>query len=1145
MPFMHAASMCWAGLLVRTLSVVIALSMLPLTARAATAIINPGQDNTLAQELPDNSSGSCDALFSGMTDNNVARRALLKFDIAGNIPPGSTINSVTLGMTVTRGSNHADAMMTLHRVTTGWGEGSNGCGVRGGGQGEPAVAGAATWLSALHNQAPAWGTPGGDYIAVASGSTLVNGTAPVWPSTTSMVSDVQDWLDNPATNYGWILVGDEASPTTARRFDSREGASGPALVVDFTPSGPVEACCEANGDCSLTVQGLCSNTPLPGVTSCQPNQCPQPTGACCNLDESCSDSVDRLVCEIAGGTFQGSSSSCSQGNVDCGLTPFVEPLPIPPILQPTGTRADGVPQYTVSVQAATQSVHPELPATDLWAYNGAWPGATIVATRGQPVEVTYINNLPAGGGGNRGNSLLEVDTCAHGPNDWGNSKRIVTHLHGGHVPARFDGQPEYTLLPGELDVYEYPNTQDASTLWYHDHALGITRLNVYGGMAGFYLLADAEDTLGPNNAFGLPSGQYEIGLAIQDRTFNVDGSLFYNAQLEDAFKGDKIVVNGKVWPYLNVDKGKYRFRILNGSQSREYHLRLENITTPGNDPDFILVGTDLGLIDAPVNLGNDIGIQAPAERMDVVVDFSGFPAGTEIILRNDELTPPRLPNVMKFIVTSQPGYTGNLTPTLRPVIPLVDGSEDVTRYFRLAKGLAACSNDPGRTLNEWLVESLDGPGGNVIGMHWDDLSDFPILGNREVWEFENPTNSMHPMHVHLVKFQILDKTDLTTGQPIPLEPWELNTWKDIVRIPAQSKARIIMDFTDYLGKFPQHCHILDHEDHEMMRQFQTTNDPAYCNNNGTCDPAEDCVSCPADCAQVSGALCGNGLCEGGDGENCATCPADCAGKQSGSASRQFCCGFDDGQVINAVGCGVDVSDNRCIDASANLFCRTSTRVLACCGDKLCEGAETVSSCYIDCDPAACTPSEPGVEYNCSDGTDNDCDALVDGNDPDCTDSDGDGLTDAYEINILGTNPASVDTDGDGLVDGNSAVVLIVDYPQGIDTDADGYAEGEQTLGSSATLADSDGDLLNDGLEVANGTDPLDPGSWPLLADGDVAPYGVPDKQLNTGDLTVAIRLALGLETTRTLELAHCDLGTPDGVINVADIILLIKMLQSQ
>ncbi len=203
---------------------------------------------------------------------------------------------------------------------------------------------------------------------------------------------------------------------------------------------------------------------------------------------------------------------------------------------------------------------------------------------------------------------------------------------------------------------------------------------------------------------------------------------------------------------------------------------------------------------------------------------------------------------------------------------------------------------------------------------------------------------MHPMHVHLVRFQILSKTDLTTGQPIPLEPWEANTWKDVVRVPANSRARIIMDFTDYLGRFPTHCHILDHEDHEMMRQFQTTNDPANCNNNGSCDAGEDCQSCPNDCAQVSGASCGNGLCEAGDGENCATCPADCAGKQKGSASKQFCCGFDDGQVNGPIGCGVDANDNRCIDASTGLACRVEARLSACCGDKLCEGAETIASC---------------------------------------------------------------------------------------------------------------------------------------------------------------------------------------------------------
>ncbi len=1127
----------------RLLRAFVASIMLAFTSTAvwsATATIFPSQDNTLAEELPDNSSGTCDSLFAGMTDNNVARRAVLQFDLS-SIPPGSTINSVSLGMSVTRGSNHAATPMSLHRITTAWGEGINGCGVRGGGQGEPAATGAATWNSALHNTTT-WSTPGGDYNATASGSTLVNDTAPVWPSTQQMVDDVQGWLDGNLPNHGWILIDAETSSTTARRFDSREGVSRPALVVDFTPTGPVEACCEADGDCSLTVAGQCSDTPLPGVTSCEPNLCPQPSGACCNLDESCSDNIDRLVCETAGGTFQGASSGCSNGNVDCGLTPFVEPLPIPPILSSTGTRADGVPQYTVSVEETTQSVHPELPSTTLWTYNGAWPASTIVAVKDQPIEVTYVNNLPAGGGGNRGNNLLEVDTCAHGPNDWGKSKRVVTHLHGGHVPARVDGQPEYHILPGETDVYEYPNNQDAATVWYHDHALGITRLNVYGGMAGFYLIADGEDTLGPGNAFGLPSGPYEIGMAIQDRSFNEDGSLFYNAQLEDAFKGDKIVVNGKVWPYLNVDQGKYRFRLLNGSQSREYSLRMENITQPGNDPGFTLVGTDLGLIDGPVNLGNSIGIQAPAERMDVVVDFAGFPAGTEIILRNDEPTPPRLPNVMKFIVTGQTGYTGNVSPVLRPVTPLPESSAHGTRHFRLAKVTASCSNDPGRSINEWLVQSLDGPDGNVIGEHWDDLSEFPVLGTREIWEFENPTNSMHPMHVHLVKFQILDKTDLTTGQPIPLEPWEINTWKDIVRIPANAKARIIMDFEDYLGRFPQHCHLLDHEDHEMMRQFQATNDPAHCTVNGSCDPGEDCISCPADCGQSSGALCGNGLCEGGDGENCLTCPADCAGKQSGSAGKQFCCGATGG--TNNIGCGTDVSDNRCIDSSANRFCRVTARVSACCGDKLCEGAETPASCYIDCDPSACTPTEPGVEYSCADGEDNDCDALIDSNDPDCLDSDGDGLTDAWEINVLGTSHTSVDTDGDGLVDGSSGVVSTATYPQGVDSDMDGFVDGEQTLGTNATLADSDGDLLPDGLEVANGADPKDPASWPLLADGDVAPYGAPDGMLNAGDLTVAIRLALGLETTRALELAHCDLGTPDGLINARDISLLIQMLLS-
>jgi len=1114
------------------------LSILPATAWSAVATINPSQDNTVAQELPDNSSGACESIFSGMIADTPdgARRALMQFDLS-SIPPGSNINSVTLNMMVTRGENHVDSTFTLHPNTAAWAEGVEGCGVRGGGQGEPSTGGV-TWTTKPGN--------GG-----ASASTPVNDTMPSWSSAT-MVNEVQAWVNGTTPNYGWVLIGDETQTTTTRRFDSREGAIPPTLVVDFDCVGDCEACCSGDGTCTTTLvgSGTCSDDPQGTGTTCDPNRCPQPTGACCNVDRTCSDE-DRLVCIGNGGTFQGASVNCNQA--DCGLTPFVEALPIPPILQPDNPAevAAGLkPKYTVTVQEAVQNVHPNLPDTTVWTYNGAWPSSTIVATKGVPIEVNYVNDLPTGGGGNRGNSILEVDTCAHGPNDWGNAKRISTHLHGGHLPARFDGQPEYTILPGQNDVYQYPNNQDAGTLWYHDHALGITRLNVYGGMAGFYLIRDDEDTLGlgdQDDALDLPSLQYEIGLAVQDRTFNVDGSLFYNAQLEDAFKGEYVVVNGKVNPYLEVDQGKYRFRLLNGSQSREYIYRLENITDPGNDPEFVLIGTDLGLIDAPNNLGTSTDtVVGPAERLDVVIDFAGYPAGTEIILRNDDPTPPLVPNIMKFIVTDQTGHTNELPTTLRTVAAMPESSADVTRYFRFEKLVGKeCKDGSGRLINEWVIQSLDGPSGGVTGEFWDDVTEFPYLGNREIWEFENPTNSYHPMHVHLVKFQILDKTDMTTGQPIPLQPWEANTWKDIVHIPANTKARIIMDFEDYAGRFPSHCHLLDHEDHEMMRQFQASYDPALCNNDGTCGPGEDCISCPNDCDQVSGASCGNGLCEAGDGENCATCAEDCAGRQQGGQQNQFCCGFDDGQVNGPIGCGVDANDNRCINGDDGLACRVTPRLSACCGDKLCEGAETEASCANDCDPNVCTPTEPGAEYNCNDSQDNDCDGSIDAADEDCKDPDGDGLTNAYEINISGTHPNSIDSDGDGLVDGNDGVVLLVDYPEGVDANLDTYVDGEQTTGTDPTKADTDGDLIEDGLEVANGSDPLDPLDLPNLFDGDVAPYGAPNGEVNAGDLTVMMRLALGLEDTRALELAHGDLGTPDGVINAADVILLIQMLHSQ
>jgi len=952
---------------------------------AATTTINPVNDTTIYQGVDPvtgenfelNSCGGGVDMYSGVTNDGLLRRALLKFDIAGSIPDGSTINSVTLTVDVNRSGDNQDAPMALSPLTRAWGEGVQNCSpIRGGGVGAPAASGDATWLDAMFQQV-FWTSPGGDFPNQSASALIPTRGDGIW-SSAGMVADVQGWLDAPANNNGWIIVGDEGRSSTTRRFNSREGGAPPALSVDFTPPGTVEACCQTDGSCSLTLEGSgdCTGTTLQGIDSCEPNQCPQPTGACCNLDESC-EAADRASCEASGGFFQGQGSSCSDNAVDCGLTPFMDALPIPPALVPTGTNAQGWPQYTVNVVATSQQLHNELPATDVWTYNGAYPSFTIEARSGQPIEVTYNNNLPTARG-NRGSHLLEVDECPHGPNYYGDSARIVTHLHGGHLPARFDGQPEYTILPGETDVYQYPNNQEAATLWYHDHALGITRLNVYGGMAGFYLLRDDfEDGLGlpgPAPQVGdAPGTEYfEIPLVIQDREFNPDGSLFYPPTIQNAFFGDKILVNGKVWPFLNVKQGKYRFRLLNGSQARSYALRLENQADPAQVIPFTLIGTDLGLIDGPIPL-DSISEMAPAERFDVIVDFSGFQPGTEIVLRNDDPSTPLIPNVMKFVVQQGSGFTGGIPTALRPVEPIPEGDATVTRYFRLENVAESCAG------NEWIVQTLDGPNGNPVSgeTHWDDIigdgliGDTPLqLGSTEIWQFENPSNIMHPMHVHLVAFQVLDRTPIGGGQALQLEPWELNTWKDVVRVPPDTAVRVIARYEDYLGKFPTHCHILDHEDHEMMRQFQVSNDPANCNNNGACEAGEDCISCPNDCAQQSGAHCGNGLCEAGDGENCLTCAEDCAGKQKGSASKQFCCGAPGG--TNNISCGDNAADNRCVDASANLFCRIAPRVKACCGDAMCEGEETEISCAVDCSaeppqPPVCTRADPTVSISPASG----------------------------------------------------------------------------------------------------------------------------------------------------------------------------------
>jgi spore coat protein A len=1019
--------------------------------------ILPSQDTTIYEDFPNNSCGIGTGVFIGKNNRNVCsvstetfcdqdddcdagetcdppavgaiRRGLLRFDIAesagGPLPAGTTIGSVRLIMDSSRSGESDDAPATLHRIqpTAGadWGEGASFCDdVRNGGQGVPAVTGDATWEDRSVNNAAPWSAMGGDFDPFSATAIIPPTGQAIWdsedPSNSAMVVDVQNWLDNPGMNYGWIVIGDEGRSSTSRRFDSREGRTPPILVVNIVGGVP---CCDIDGEflgiCTEVPEGTCQTPPPdPNATSCEPdNPCPQPEGACCNQDESCSDLVTGAECAAAGGDFQGDGSACSDNQVDCGLEPFVDPLPFPvPVVQPVGTRADGVLQYEITMDQIQQQLHRDLPATDVWGYNGSYPGPTLEAMSDTPIEVTYTNNLPP-------EHYLEVDECPHGPNYWQRISRTSVHLHGANIMARFDGHPDLDIFPGTSDVFQYPNTQIPATLWYHDHGLGITRLNVYMGLAAYYMIRDDFE-----NGLGLPSGDFEVPAVIQDREFNEDGTLFYPPLIESGgFFGDKTLVNGKVWPFFNVDQGKYRFRFLNGSQARQYLLRLENLADPEAEIPFTLIGTDGGLISAPISLNTFL--MAPAERFDIVIDFSAFNEGDEIVLRNDDTADPRLPNVMKFIVTAEAGHIAALPPTLREV-PEIPENEAGNRYrrFILETEGEPCSG------TEWLVKSVDSQG-NVIGQHWDELTEFPVLGTTEIWEFENPSNLMHPMHIHLVQFQILERRDLTTGQSIPLEPWEINTWKDTARVLPGTSTRAIMRFENWPGRFPYHCHILDHEDHEMMRQFQATNDPANCDSDGVCETLEDCVSCPSDCGIVNGAFCGNGLCEIGDGEDFVTCPEDCNGKTKGKSAFNCTagdpndpdnpgtnCGFAaDGFTVEFDGCTTD-----------GFYCRVAPRLRACCGDTLCEGQEQAQGpdfCELDCGPECQVTEQP--EITCDDGIDNDCDGLPDAADPDCNggigeqgfcfdgvDNDNDTFTDCADSDCTGETNGSCLTGQPGI-----------------------------------------------------------------------------------------------------------------------------------
>lgn len=493
------------------------------------------------------------------------------------------------------------------------------------------------------------------------------------------------------------------------------------------------------------------------------------------------------------------------------LAQFVDPLPLPEIIAPSGHRpspdnpAVQLPYYRVAMRQFENKVHRDLKPTRFWGYGSSSPGPTFETRSGQGLLVEWVNELPEA-------HLLPIDHSIHGAEADKPDVRAVVHLHGAKAPPESDGYPENWYVPGKSAVCHYPNRQDATMLWYHDHTLGINRLNVFAGLFGVFFVRDEfEDSL------NLPRGKYEVPLVIYDRVFDLDGQLNYPVSgdpkspwVPEVF-GDAVLVNGKLFPYLEVGPRRYRFRVLNGANGRFFHLTLSR--GPTSNGTFHQIGTDQGLLPAPVPLQR-LSI-APGERADLIVDFSSRDfsgaGGGNVILKNDNL------NVMQFrVAPNGPRDTSVLPQTLRPVPKIPESSAVKTRMLTLVEVTDLVQRPVRMLLNN---------------VHWSKpVTENPVLDSVEIWNLINTTDDAHPIHLHLVKFQILDRRSFSvadywvkneikyTAPAMPPEPGEAG-WKDTVRADPGMVTRIIIRFEGFTGRYVWHCHILEHEDNEMMRPF--------------------------------------------------------------------------------------------------------------------------------------------------------------------------------------------------------------------------------------------------------------------------------------------------------------------------------------
>ncbi|MHA7154138.1 multicopper oxidase family protein [Arthrobacter sp. TMN-50] len=477
-----------------------------------------------------------------------------------------------------------------------------------------------------------------------------------------------------------------------------------------------------------------------------------------------------------------------------------------PILEPDSTSidpVDGAPinHYTITQMAATAAILPRL-KTPILSYNGIFPGPTISIDQGTKATVRVRNQLPP----------------TH-PFD-GHPLTTSTHLHGSASLPQFDGYASDITRPGFRKDYHYPNFQPARTLWYHDHGVHFTALNVYFGLMAQYHLHDAvERAL-------LPQGKFDVALSISDAIFAANGTLGYADNAHSGLWGDVILVNGRPWPVMKVQKRIYRFRILNGCISRSLRPTLST-----GDP-VTFVGGDGGLL--PLSQTAAIWRHASAERYEILIDFRKYFTGQRVLLRNlsnkNNVDYDHTDKIMAFDVTDEPvdrsDPTWNTIPgvlaTNSPVMALTPSQAKKVRRFRVKRDDAT---------NLWTINGETWQ--DVITSGYKRVIADPGLDDVEIWEFENSSGGwFHPIHLHLVDFKILSRNGRA---PFPYEKGP----KDVVYVGEGETVRLLMRFGPHKGRYMIHCHNLPHEDHDMMVQFRVGLD------ENTVDPNDPLTAAPA------------------------------------------------------------------------------------------------------------------------------------------------------------------------------------------------------------------------------------------------------------------------------------------------------------